>query len=264
VALDSLKLKAGGASMAALVVVPTYNELHNLGPLVEQVLAQGDEFHVLVIDDGSPDGTGLLADHLAAENPDRVEVIHRQGKLGLATAYLAGFRYGVVKGYDYIFQMDADFSHDPRYLPQFMAVARATGADVVLGSRYVEGGGVVDWPWYRRLISRGGSAYAGVLLDMPFRDLTGGFKLFRRAALEGLDLSRILSTGYGFQIEVTYRLHQQGAHIVEMPIVFAERRQGQSKMSSGIFLEALMMVVSLRFSRPWEREGVPTRERARL
>ena len=249
--------------MSALVVVPTYNELGNLGPLVEQILDQGEEFSILVIDDGSPDGTGILADHLASVYPGRVEVIHRQGKLGLATAYLAGFRYGIVKGYDFIFEMDADFSHQPKYLPQFLAVARSTGADVVLGSRYVEGGGVVDWPWRRRFMSRGGSFYAGLILDMPFRDLTGGFKLFRREALEQVDLSRIGSTGYGFQIEMTYRLYQQGAHVVEMPIVFEERRHGQSKMSSAIFAEALLMVVSLRFSRPLERESLPARERAR-
>ena len=236
--------------MSALVIVPTYNELANLGPLVEQILAQGDEFSVLVIDDGSPDGTGLLADELAEVFPGRVEVIHRQGKLGLATAYLAGFRQGIVHGYDYIFEMDADFSHDPKYLPEFVAAARRTGADVVLGSRYVEGGGVVNWPWRRRVMSRGGSLYAGLLLGLPIKDLTGGYKLFRREALERLNLDEIKATGYGFQIEMTYRLARQGARVIEIPIMFKDRLNGVSKMSSGIFLEALLMVVQLRFSRP--------------
>jgi dolichol-phosphate mannosyltransferase len=249
--------------MSALVILPTYNELANLGPLVEQILDQGDEFSVLIIDDGSPDGTGLLADHLSRIYAGRVEVIHRQEKLGLATAYLAGFRYGIVKGYDFLFEMDADFSHDPKYLPAFLEKARSEGADVVLGSRYVQGGGVANWPWYRRIMSRGGSLYAGWMLDLPFKDLTGGFKLFRREALAELDLDRIKSTGYGFQIEVTYRLYQQGARITELPIVFQDRRHGESKMSPGIFWEALVMVAGLRVSEPWEREPVPERQRAR-
>jgi dolichol-phosphate mannosyltransferase len=249
--------------MPALVILPTYNELANLGPLVEQILDQGDEFSILVIDDGSPDGTGILADHLSTVYPGRVEVIHRQGKLGLATAYLAGFRYGIVKGFDFLFEMDADGSHDPKYLPLLLEKARATGADVVLGSRYVPGGGVVNWPWYRRTMSRGGSLYARLMLDLPFQDLTGGFKMFRREALEQLDLDAIRSTGYGFQIEMTYRLYQQGATIVELPITFEDRRYGVSKMSPAIFGEALVMVAALRFSEPLRREPVPDRQRAR-
>lgn len=234
--------------MTALVTLPTYNELENLTPLVEQILALGDQFDVLVVDDGSPDGTGLVADHLKNVYPGRVEVIHRQGKLGLATAYLAGFRYGIMKGYDYICEMDADFSHDPQYLPAFIETARRQGADVVLGSRYARGGGVDNWSWSRRVISRGGSFYASRVLGLPYRDLTGGFKVFRREALERLDLAMIKSTGYGFQIEMTYRLHQAGATIVEHPIIFRDRRAGQSKMSPGIFVEALIMVAGLRVS----------------
>jgi dolichol-phosphate mannosyltransferase len=248
--------------MSALVVIPTYNELANLGPLVEAVLAQGEEFSILIIDDGSPDGTGLLADELAQVFPGRVEVIHRQGKLGLATAYLTGFRHGIVRGFDYILEMDADFSHDPAYLPQFLATARQTGADVVLGSRYVTGGGVANWPWYRRVMSRGGSLYAGLMLGVPVKDLTGGYKLFRREALEMLQLDDIKSTGYGFQIEMTYRLWQKGARIEEIPILFKDRLNGVSKMSSSIFLEALIMVVQLRLSPPAPAPS-PTEDTAR-
>ncbi len=247
--------------MTALVTLPTYNELENLTPLVEEILGLGDQFDVLVVDDGSPDGTGLVAEHLTTVYPGRVEVIHRQGKLGLATAYLTGFRYGIMKGYDYICEMDADFSHDPQYLPALVDAARAEGADVVLGSRYAKGGGVENWSWGRRIISRCGSLYARQLLALPYHDLTGGFKLFRRGALERLDLGLITATGYGFQIEMTYRLHQAGAKIVEYPIVFRDRRAGQSKMSPSIFLEALLMVASLRVS-PKLPAAEPSEERA--
>jgi dolichol-phosphate mannosyltransferase len=249
--------------MSALVILPTYNEVANLRPLVEEILDQGPAFHVLIIDDDSPDGTGILADHLHALYPRRVEVIHRQGKLGLATAYLAGFRYGVVKGYDYIFEMDADFSHPPQYLPAFIETAHREGADVVLGSRYVPGGAVVDWPWYRRAISRAGSRYAAAVLGLPFKDLTGGFKLFRREALAAIDLSAVRSTGYGFQIEMTYRLYQAGFKIVEHPITFRDRQAGQSKMSAGIFFEALFMVLALRLTEPVAPSARVERERVR-
>lgn len=249
-ALDRLRIGEGVPRLTALVILPTYNELENLAPLVEQILDQGDAFDVLVIDDGSPDGTGLLAEHLKSVYEGRVEVIHRQGKLGLATAYLTGFHYGMVKGYDFLFEMDADFSHQPKYLPELIQAATDAGADVVLGSRYAAGGGVVNWPWHRRLISRLGSRYARMVLNLPFRDLTGGFKLFRREALEGLELETIKASGYGFQIEMTYRLHQAGLKIIEHPIVFQDRRAGQSKMSPGIVLEALWMVATLRATQP--------------
>lgn len=232
--------------MRALVILPTYNEIGNLAPLVEAITDQGEMFNVLVIDDGSPDGTGLLAEHLKTVYPGRVEVIHRQGKLGLATAYLAGFRYGIQKGYDYLFEMDADFSHNPKYLPDFITTMKMRGADVVLGSRYVSGGGVVNWPWYRKLISTGGSRYARTLLGVGIRDLTGGFKCFRADVLRAIALDEVASTGYGFQIEMTYRAIQHGFKVVEIPIVFEDRREGQSKMSAGIFLEALVMVAKLR------------------
>jgi len=250
--------------VTALVILPTYNELANLRPLVESILAQGQEFHVLIIDDGSPDGTGILADHLKSLHPDRIAVIHRDGKLGLATAYLAGFHYGISKGYDFLFEMDADFSHRPEYLPLFVETARRTGADVVLGSRYVEGGGAENWSWHRRVISRLGSWYAGKLLRLTQRDLTGGFKLFRREALESIDLTAVQSTGYGFQIEMTFRLARKGLHIVEYPIVFRDRAAGQSKMSPGIFVEALFLVAKLALAAPApERAGAMGEERVR-
>lgn len=254
----------GGYRVTALVILPTYNELENLRPLVESILAQGSEFHVLVIDDGSPDGTGILADHLQGLHPDRMAVIHREGKFGLATAYLAGFHYGISKGYDFLFEMDADFSHRPEYLPLFLETARKTGADVVLGSRYVDGGGAENWSWHRRLMSRGGSWYAGQMLRLSQRDLTGGFKLFRREALESIDLTSVQSTGYGFQIEMTFRLVRKGMKVVEYPIVFRDRAAGQSKMSPGIFVEALFMVARLALTAPATLErGSMGEERAR-
>lgn len=248
--------------MQALVILPTYNELGNLAPMVAAILEQGPMFDVLVIDDGSPDGTGLLAEHIKETNPGRVEVIHRQGKLGLATAYLTGFRYGISRGYEYFFEMDADFSHNPRYLPEFLQTLQKKGADVVLGSRYVEGGGATRWPWYRKLISRGGSFYASKMLGMALRDLTGGFKCFRRSVLESMNLETIQSSGYGFQIELTYRAVEEGFRVVEMPIIFEERREGQSKMSPTIFLEAFWMVAKMRAGRV-AQEAKPAPERFR-
>ncbi len=249
--------------MQALVILPTYNEVGNLAPMVEAILEQGDMFDVLVIDDGSPDGTGLLAEHLKGLYHGRVEVIHRQGKLGLATAYLTGFRYGLVKGYDYLFEMDADFSHNPLYLPRFIQAIQQQNADVVLGSRYVEGGGVVRWSWHRRLISRGGSLYAGLMLNLPVRDVTGGFKCFRRRVLESVDLETVESSGYGFQIEMTYRAVDAGFRVVEVPIVFEERREGVSKMSPGIFAEAFWMVAKMRLAQSLRRDRQPAGNRLR-
>lgn len=249
--------------MRALVILPTYNELGNLGPLMESIIEQGEMFDVLIIDDGSPDGTGLLADHLKTVYPNRVEVIHRQGKLGLATAYLTGFRYGLNKGYDYMLEMDADFSHNPYYLPEFIQTMVREKADVVLGSRYVPGGGATRWPWYRRLISRGGSMYAGLMLGVSIRDLTGGFKCFSRRVLEAMNLEAIESTGYGFQIEMTYRAVRSGFKVAEMPIIFEERREGKSKMSPGIFAEALWMVGKLRLESGMEGDRRPADERLR-
>jgi dolichol-phosphate mannosyltransferase len=233
----------------ALVIIPTYNERENLADIAAAVLAYPG-VHVLVVDDNSPDGTGQLADELAAQHPGRLHVLHRPGKQGLGRAYIAGFAYALERDYDLIFEMDADFSHDPRHLPQFFAAIQE--ADLVLGSRYVAGGGTVNWSWLRKLISRGGSLYARAILGLPINDLTGGFKCFRRQVLEAIDLQSVAATGYAFQIELTYRAYQLGFRIVETPIVFVDRRVGQSKMSRKILFEAMGMVWRMRLSPPPE------------
>ena len=231
------------------LVVPTYNEVGNLEALVQAVLetlrrASPEGFVVLIVDDNSPDGTGDLADRLAAEHGP-VRVLHRPAKGGLGPAYLAGFAEALAGGAGYVMEMDADFSHDPADLSALLDTAR-DGADVVLGSRYVPGGGVTDWGPVRRLVSRGGSWYARVILGMREQDLTGGFKCFSRAALETIDLDTVRSQGYAFQIELSYRAARRGLHIVEVPIVFRERRVGTSKMSARIALEAFWRVPQMR------------------
>lgn len=230
----------------ALVIIPTYNELENLKPIVDAVLAVDSRVDVLVCDDNSPDGTGKLADELAAKN-DRVQVLHREKKEGLGRAYLAAFRWALERGYQFIIEMDADFSHDPRFLPTLIDTAQ-NEADLALGSRYVAGGGTVNWGVGRQIISQGGSLYARTILGVRIRDLTGGFKCFNRRVLEGIDLNTIESSGYGFQIELTYRALKKGFTVKEIPIVFEDRRVGQSKMSRKIFLEAARMVWKLRFT----------------
>jgi dolichol-phosphate mannosyltransferase len=229
-----------------LVVIPTYNERENLASLLAEARRVLPEADLLVIDDASPDGTGELADALAGRDP-RMRVLHRPAKLGLGTAYLEGFRLALHDGYDYVFEMDADFSHAPSDLVRLLEAARA-GADLAIGSRYVPGGGTRNWGLGRRLISRGGSLYARAILGVPVRDLTSGFKCFRRAALESLDLSALRSEGYAFQIEVTYRLFRRGRRVVELPIVFVDRRVGSSKMSRRILVEAVGVVWKLRFT----------------
>jgi dolichol-phosphate mannosyltransferase len=234
------------ARRRALVCLPTYDERDNLGPILEAIHAAVSDVDVLVIDDDSPDGTGRLADELAARDP-RVKVLHRRGKQGLGRAYLAGFAWALERGYGLVLEMDADFSHDPAYLPKLLAEAER--ADLVLGSRYVPGGGTVNWGLARRVISRGGSAYARAILGVPVRDLTGGFKCFRREVLEAIDLPTVECSGYAFQIELTFRALRRGFRVAEIPIVFADRRVGQSKMSRRIVLEAIRKVWSMRFSR---------------
>ncbi len=231
---------------SALVIIPTYNEAENLAPITSAVLAVESRVDILVVDDNSPDGTGNVADGLARKEP-RIQVLHRKKKEGLGKAYLHAFRWALDAGYPYIIEMDADFSHDPRYLKVLLDEA-ISGTDLVLGSRYVAGGGTVNWGPTRRAISRGGSLYARSILGVRIRDLTGGFKCFRRAVLEAIDLNAVKSSGYAFQIELTYRALKAGFRIREVPIVFEDRRVGQSKMSRKIFLEALTMVWKLKLS----------------
>ncbi len=232
----------------AWLVLPTFNEAENLEQIVRASLPQlrstGRGHRVLIVDDNSPDGTGAIADRLAAELDD-VEVLHRERKSGIGPAYLAGFARALAGGADLVIEMDSDFSHDPADLPRL--IAATDEADLVLGSRYVPGGGVTDWGLGRKLISRGGSIYARAILGLPIRDLTGGFKCFRRAVLEGLDLSEVGTDGYGFQIEVTYRAMKAGFRVKEIPILFRDRRVGSSKMSTRIALEAFWNVPLLRF-----------------
>lgn len=230
----------------ALIIIPTYNELENLPELVKAIFAVAEDVHLLVVDDGSPDGTGALADELAAADA-RVHVLHRSGKLGLGTAYIAGFKWALERDYPLVMEMDADFSHQPRYIPDF--IAKAQDAGLVLGCRYIPGGGTEDWGLWRKLVSRGGNVYARMVLWLPFHDLTGGFKCFRREVLEALDLDDVKSTGYAFQIELTYRAHKLGFRVAELPIIFPDRRVGQSKMSGNIVREAMINVVKLRFDK---------------
>jgi dolichol-phosphate mannosyltransferase len=229
--------------MKALVIVPTYNERENLPRLAPAILGQGEEFHLLVVDDNSPDGTGTVADNLAAADP-RVNVIHRDGKRGLGTAYVAGFKWALERGFDYVFEMDADFSHDPDDLPRLLNGAMR--GDVAVGSRWIPGGGTENWSLLRTFISRGGSLYAKLILGVPVNDLTSGFKCFSSYVLRQLDLDSIHSNGYAFQVEVNYRCHRLGYQIVEVPIRFVDRRVGESKMSTWIVVEAMGVVWKLR------------------
>ena len=233
-----------GAS--TLVIIPTFNERENLPRIVPSVLEVLPEAHILVVDDFSPDGTGEIADELSAQDP-RIHVCHRKGPKGLGPAYLHGFRWALARSYRTIFEMDADFSHQPKYIPEFLAAAE--NADLVLGCRYIKGGGTEDWGPLRQLISRGGNLYARSILWLPYKDLTGGFKCFRREVLENLDLDSVASVGYAFQIELTYRAHKQGYRIVQTPIIFPDRNVGESKMSGNIVREAMFNVLKLRFSR---------------
>jgi dolichol-phosphate mannosyltransferase len=228
----------------AVVCLPTYNELENLEPMLR---ALGDKsVRVLVIDDNSPDGTGELADRLAAEL-DYVDVLHRERKEGLGPAYLAGFRHALAADAELVLEMDCDFSHDPADVPRLIAAVEA-GADLALGSRYVEGGAVRNWGVLRRVVSAGGSFYARLLLGVSVRDLTGGFKCYRRTVLETIDLDAIHSKGYAFQIETTYRTLRQGFSVVEVPITFADREVGGSKMSKAIVAEAIWKVPALKLA----------------
>ena len=234
-------------------MVPTYNEAANLEPLLAGVRESVPDAHVLVVDDGSPDGTGELADAAAARD-DAIEVLHRPAKAGLGLAYVSGFAHALRAGAGYVVEMDADLSHDPHDLPRLLARAQA-GADLVLGSRYVPGGGVEDWDLLRRVISRAGCRYARAMLGVGIRDLTGGFKCFRATTLTAIDFETVRSEGYAFQVELTYRALARGMRVEEVAITFRERSAGESKMSARIAMEAMWLVPALRIAR--RRDGLP-------
>lgn len=242
--------------MKTVIIIPTYNEVHNLRPLLQDIFLYAPEVNALIVDDNSPDGTGALADEIHNEDA-RVHVLHRAGKQGLGTAYIAGFKYAIEHDFDQIFEMDADFSHDPRYLPDFLqAIERA---DLVIGSRYVAGGGTPNWSFIRRMISGCGNIFARFMLDIPVHDCTAGFRCYRRKVLESMDLDTILSEGYAFQVELVYRVMLQGFKIVETPIIFKDRRVGQSKMSRKIVIEAFLYVLHARFSKQPPARRMPAK-----
>jgi dolichol-phosphate mannosyltransferase len=229
------------------VVLPTYNERENLPLISAAILESLPQARLLVVDDNSPDGTGQLADTLAAAEP-RISVLHRPRKAGLGSAYVEGFRWVLDRPETKaVVQMDADFSHDPKDLPRLLAPLMVD-ADLALGTRYIAGGGTVGWPWYRKLVSRGGTLVARTILLLPYRDLTGGFKAWRRELLDSIRLREVAVAGYGFQVETTWWAHRRGAQIVQVPIIFRERIRGQSKMTSGIVVEALLQVIRLRWN----------------
>lgn len=238
--------------LRALVVVPTYNERENLPQIVPAILATDPRLDVLVVDDGSPDGTGALADAMAAADP-RVHVLHRTAKQGLGRAYLAGFAWALERGYAWIFEMDADFSHDPKYLVGFLE--KVQDADLVLGSRYATGVNVINWPMSRLLLSWFANKYVRWVTGLPLTDATGGFKCFRREVLASIPLDRVRSNGYAFQIEMSFRAWKKGYRLAELPIVFVDRVEGQSKMNQRIVREAVWMVWFLRWQALWGRLG---------
>jgi dolichol-phosphate mannosyltransferase len=237
--------------MSALVIIPTYNEKENIEAIVQAVFAQPEPFHVLIVDDGSPDGTAEIVRRMQAGDP-RLHLLERSGKLGLGTAYIAGFRWGLERGYDFIFEMDADFSHNPDDLVRLLAKCRNEGADVAVGSRYCQGGKLENWSSDRIILSRGASLYTALLLWMPVKDPTAGFICYRNKVLETIDLDRIRFVGYAFQIEMKYAAYTLGFKVMEVPITFKDREKGQSKMSLHIIREAMLGVLQMRM-RSWGR-----------
>jgi dolichol-phosphate mannosyltransferase len=233
--------------MKALIIIPTYNELENLPLLLKEIFVSVPAIDILIVDDNSPDGTGEVADRIAEEDP-RLHVLHRAGKLGLGTAYIAGFQYAIEHAYDVAFEMDADFSHDPLYLPDFLKAIE--GADLVIGSRYIQGGKTPGWPLIRRLISGSGNVFARFMLGIPVRDCTGGFRCYRCQVLQQIELDTVQSRGYAFQIELTHRTMKHGFKIVETPITFMDRKYGSSKMSRKIMTEAFTFVLQTRLQSP--------------
>lgn len=230
-----------------LVVIPTYNERANIQALLDRVLSLPQSFHVLVVDDGSPDKTGQLVKDIQVQYPSRVHLLERSGKLGLGTAYLAGFRWGLDHDYDYLFEMDADFSHNPSDLPRLLEACEKDGADLSIGSRYVRGGGVINWPFNRIALSKGASIYTRMITGMPIKDPTAGFMCYSRRVLEALDLNRIRFVGYAFQIEMKFKAWRAGFKLKEVPIIFQDRTQGVSKMHRGIIEEGIWGVLKLRW-----------------
>ncbi len=229
--------------MKAIVVIPTYNESKNIVRIIDKIFSVHDEIDILVVDDNSPDGTGkLVKDKMQVS--DRIHIIEREGKMGLGTAYLAGFKYAIEKGYDYIMEMDADFSHNPEEIPNFLKYIQEY--DVVLGSRYIKGVNVVNWPLKRLLLSYFANLYTRIITGMDVKDATGGFKCFRASALSKINFDEVKSNGYSFQIEMTYRLWKKGAKVKEIPIIFVDRLEGESKMSKKIVYEAIFMVWKLK------------------
>jgi dolichol-phosphate mannosyltransferase len=234
--------------------VPTYNERDNLSPLVQRLLALPVSVDLLVVDDNSPDGTGKIADQFAAKDPS-IHVLHRAEKNGLGRAYIAGFKWALARGYEFILEMDGDFSHNPDDIPAFLEAANA--ADLVLGSRYINGIRIINWPLSRLMLSKSAATYVRIITGMPFTDPTGGYKCFRRRALQSISLDEIGSNGYSFQIEMTHKVWRQGMKIVEVPIIFTDRFQGHSKLSKGIVREALWMVWRLWFQNRLRRRPRP-------
>lgn len=233
--------------MKSLVIIPTYNERENIEDLCREILIQEPGIEVLIVDDNSPDGTGQLADELSQKNP-RLHVLHRSGKLGLGTAYIAGFKYALEQDFEFVFEMDGDFSHEPKYLPEFLKKIQE-GYDLVIGSRYVRGISVAYWDLWRLLLSLWASLYARIVTGVPLTDPMAGFKCFSRKVLQSIDLDKIKSNGYSFQIEVNFCAFKKGFRLGEIPIIFVERRQGQSKMSKKVLLEAVLMPWRLRLGR---------------
>ncbi|MCQ2000765.1 polyprenol monophosphomannose synthase [Arthrobacter zhaoxinii] len=237
--------------MRVLTIIPTYNEIESLPITLKRLRNAVPDSDVLIADDNSPDGTGAYADKIAAEDP-QVHVLHRKGKEGLGAAYIAGFRWGLERGYDILVEMDADGSHRPEELPRLLEASKA-GADLVIGSRWVTGGSVVNWPLHRKLLSRAGSTYSRFMLGIPVRDITAGYRAFRRGTLEQLDLGAVESVGYGFQVDMTFRVARMGLSITEVPITFVERELGDSKMSGNIVVEAMANVTRWGLTARWQK-----------
>jgi len=230
--------------MKTLIIIPTYNEKENISRLIDCIFSVDETVHILVVDDNSPDRTWEIVENKSRED-SRVFLIKRAGKSGLGTAYIRGFKYAIEKGYDYVFEMDADFSHDPGEIPSFLEAIKTS--DLVIGSRYIKGVNVVNWPLRRLILSYGANVYTRIITGLPIKDSTGGFKCFRKKVLETLDLDKITSNGYSFQIEVNYKVWKKGFNIKEIPIIFVDRSEGTSKMSKKIIREAIWMVWKLRF-----------------